>query len=172
MGRNEQRDKIRLPLRHTLFVLVIILALLQPLSVAEAGWLDRMKEIYQLPEHVEDIQQRYDETKQQLDEQVGKLEEQKEQLTAQQDKLAESIRQSQLREEQLIAQNRVLQEQNETLQERLLVMEQAEEAKDARMRKLTTMGITAISLVIGYFLLGRLFRVVVWRRQKGKLRYK
>ncbi|MNI36829.1 hypothetical protein D3C73_908950 [compost metagenome] len=168
-NKDHRLHKQKLKWGQCALALLVVITLLQPFSVVEAGWFDRVKDIYQLPDHVEDIQQQYDETKRQLNEQMDKLADQKELLAQQQDKITESIKQSLEREEQLIAQNRQLQEQNQGLQQRLMVMEEAAKAKEARNRKITIMIITAVSLVLGYFLLGRLFRVAVWRRHKGRL---
>ncbi|NOU93629.1 hypothetical protein GC093_10400 [Paenibacillus sp. LMG 31456] len=141
---------------QALITIIIAAALLQPFSAVEAGLLDRVKDIYQLPEQIESIQKGYDATKQQLEEQK--------------DKLAETMRQSAQAEERLIAQNKQLQEQNEALQKRIQTMEQTAQDKNALTRKITTIAITAVFLVIGYFVLGRVLRITVWRRKNSKLR--
>ncbi|WP_336747163.1 hypothetical protein [Paenibacillus sp. y28] len=131
-------------------------ALLQPLSAAEAGLIDRVKEIYRLPEQMESIQQEYDATKQQLEEQ--------------RDKLQEAVQQSKEAQERLIAQNKQLQEQNEALLRSIQAMEQAEQERRARTRNITTLAVTAAILAAGYFVSGRFIRLAVWRRHKSKLR--
>jgi CHASE3 domain sensor protein len=141
---------------QALLAIGIAAALLQPYSTAEAGLLDRVKDIYQLPEQLEGIQKEFDSTKQQLEEQK--------------DKLAETMRQSKEAQDRLIAQNKQLLEQNEALQSRIQAMEQTALDKNARTRKITTIAVTAVILVIGYFVLGRVLRITVWRRQKRKLR--
>lgn len=70
---------------HTIGVLLIWIGIMFPTTVAQASWLDRVKDIYQLPENVEQIQKDYEATKQQLEEQK--------------DKLSETIRHSQETEE-------------------------------------------------------------------------
>ncbi|MDR6552005.1 hypothetical protein [Paenibacillus qinlingensis] len=137
-------------------VLVILLSLLYPAPAAHASWLDRIKDIYQLPSNVEQIQKDYDATKQQLEEQK--------------DKLSEAVRQSQEIEQRLLSQNEALKKDNEQLQERLKAMEQVALDKDKRNRKITYMIITAAALVVGYFLLGRVFRFFVWQRRKRGMR--
>ncbi|MCR8633795.1 MULTISPECIES: DUF3450 domain-containing protein [Paenibacillus] len=141
---------------QALMVVGIAAALLQPYSTVEAGLLDRVKDIYQLPEQVESIQKEFDATKQQLQEQK--------------DKLTETVRQSMQTEERLIAQNKQLQEQNEALQRRIQSMEQTAQDKNAFTRKITTIAITAVILVLGYFVLGRVLRITVWRRQNSKMK--
>ncbi|MGO4495304.1 hypothetical protein AB4114_05260 [Paenibacillus sp. 2RAB27] len=137
-------------------VLIIIVGFMYPTPAAHASWLDRVKEIYQLPSNVEQIQKDYEATKQQLEEQK--------------DKLSEAVRQSQEIEDRLLSQNEALKKDNEQLQERLKAMEQVALDKDKRNRKITYMVITAAALVVGYFLLGRVFRFFVWQRRKRGMR--
>lgn len=137
-------------------ILVILIGLMYPAPAAHASWVDRVKEIYQLPSNVEQIQKDYEVTKQQLEEQK--------------DKLSEAVKQSQEIQDRLLSQNDVLKKDNEQLQERLKAMEQVALDKDIRNRKITYMVITAAALVVGYFLLGRVFRIIVWRRKKRGMR--
>ncbi|OAS13190.1 hypothetical protein [Paenibacillus oryzisoli] len=137
-------------------VLVILFSLLYPAPAAHASWLDRIKDIYQLPSNVEQIQKDYEATKQQLEEQK--------------DKLSEAVKQSQEIQDRLLSQNEALKKDNEQLQERLKAMEQVALDKDKRNRKITYMVITTAALVVGYFLLGRVFRFFVWQRRKRGMR--
>lgn len=75
-------------------ILVIMFGFMYPASAVQASWLDRVKDIYQLPENVEQIQKDYEATKQQLEDQK--------------DKLSEAIRHSQETEERLLGQNETL----------------------------------------------------------------
>jgi septal ring factor EnvC (AmiA/AmiB activator) len=148
---------------QAILTVCVVISLLLPVSVAQANIIDRVKDIYQLPEDFNKMQQEYEATKQQL-------EEQKQKLTEQKDKLAEAMQSSKETQDQLIAQNRQLQEQNASLQQRLQIMEKAASDKANRNRKITYIISTAILLIVFYFVSGRLFRLAVWRRQKGKLR--
>lgn len=165
LGKEPRLDKpearrARRRARGAVLGALALAALLVPLSTAHAGLLDRMKEIYQLPEQVESAQKQYEEAKRELADQAGRLEEQKDQLT-------ETIRQSEETQRQLTTQNEQLREQNAALQERLLAMEQAEQERRANSRRLTMLGAAAAALVAGYFVLGRLIRVIVWKRTKA-----
>lgn len=142
-------------LGQALAILVIVIGLTLPPPAAHASWLDQIKNIYQLPSNVEQIQKDYEATKQQLDEQK--------------DKLSDAVKQSQEMQDRLLSQNEALQKENEQLQERLKAMEQIAQDKDKRNRKITYMIITVAALVVGYFLLGRVFRLIVWRRKKRGL---
>lgn len=142
--------------RGAVVTLCAFLLLLQSVSTAEAGFVDRVKNIYQLPEQLDEIQKKYD---------AAKL-----QLELQNEKLSESIRQSKETEEKLIAQNQQLQAQKDELQQRLQTMEQQARDKEARTRKLTMLAVTAALLVVGYFVTGRFIRWMVWRRARENLR--
>ncbi|NHN28869.1 hypothetical protein [Paenibacillus agricola] len=137
--------------------------LLQPFSTVHAGFFDRVQDIYRLPEQMETVEKQYEATKQQLQEQVKKFDEQK-------DQLAETIARSKATEERLLAQNKQLMAQNEALQHSIQAAEQAKLEQQARTRKYIMFGITAVLLVAGYFVAGRLIRVAVWKRQKRSLR--
>ncbi|WP_028550214.1 hypothetical protein [Paenibacillus sp. UNC451MF] len=143
-------------LGQALLSIGITAALVHPFTTVEAGVLDRVKDMYQLPEHVESIQKEFDATKQQLEEQRNKL--------------AESVQQSREAIDLLNAQNKQLLEQNEALQSRIQMMEQTSLDKKAQTRKITSIALTVIFLIIGYFLIGRLIRILVWRRQNSNLR--
>ncbi|WP_282942542.1 hypothetical protein [Paenibacillus sp. RC67] len=147
---------MRSRLGQALMTLGITAALLQPFTTVEAGVLDRVKDMYQLPEHVESIQKEFDATKQQLEEQRNKL--------------VESVQQSREAIDLLNIQNKQLLEQNEALQTRIQMMEQTSLDKKAQNRKITMIAVTVIFLIIGYFLIGRLIRIMVWRRQNSNLR--
>ncbi|OPH49634.1 hypothetical protein BC351_36930 [Paenibacillus ferrarius] len=137
-------------------LLVILIGFMYPVSAAQASWLDRIKDIYELPENVQQIQKDYEATKQQLEDQK--------------DKLSETIQRSKDTEEKLLGQNDALKKENEQLQERLKAMEQVALDKDKRNKKILYMAVTAVLLVVLYFVLGRVFRFIVWRRQKRHMR--
>lgn len=137
-------------------ILMILFGFMYPASAVQASWLDRVKDIYQLPENVEQIQKDYEATKQQLEDQKGML--------------SEAMRHSQETEERLLGQNEALKRENDQLQERLKAMEQVALDKEKRNRKLTYLAVTAALLIVLYFVLGRVFRFIVWRRQKRGMR--
>ncbi|MNQ81745.1 hypothetical protein D3C85_967790 [compost metagenome] len=146
----------RIVIGQAVVVLMISIGFLYLAPTAQASLLDQVKGIFQLPSNVEQIQKDYESTKQQLEEQK--------------DKLSEVVRQSQEVQDRLLSQNEALKQDNEQLQERLKAMEQIALDKDKRNQKITYMVITAAALVVGYFLLGRVFRIIVWRRKKRGMR--
>jgi septal ring factor EnvC (AmiA/AmiB activator) len=141
---------------RALLAFIAVISLLIPVSAVHAGFIDRAKNIYQLPDEFNKMQQEYENTKKQLDEQKQKL--------------TEAMQNSKAAQEQLIAQNRRLEEQNKILQQRIQAMEKVASDKEKRNRTIIFLISAAILLIVLYFISGRLFRVVVWRRQRKKFR--
>ncbi|QGQ94861.1 hypothetical protein EHS13_08220 [Paenibacillus psychroresistens] len=142
-----------------------------PPATAEANFFDTIKDIYHLPSDVENLQNQYEEAKKSYEETKQQLETQKQQLVDQSQKLEEQSKQlleeaqkARETEEQLTGQNKELQDQNNELQTRLQVMEETVSSKDKWIHRIKVTGITLVSLVVLYFLLGRLFRVFIWKR--------
>jgi regulator of replication initiation timing len=144
MGSNrELRER-----SHILFIGQVLAAalfmilFLCPASTAEANVIDKIKGLYDLPGDVDQLKKQYEDTKQQLEDQKAKLEEQ-------------------------IHRNSQLQDENKTLQTRLQDMEQSViQAKNKRVQQFKIAAITIASLIILYFMLGRLFRYLIWQRNK------
>jgi hypothetical protein len=148
---------------------LIGIVLLLPISTAEANFFDTIKDIYNLPKDVENLQKQYeeakksyDETKQQVEEQKQLLEDQKNQLLAASQKALET-------EKRLAQQNKELQDHNDELLTRLQAMEETVSSKDKWIHRIKVTGITLVSMVVLYFVLGRLFRVVIWRRNNRRV---
>jgi uncharacterized integral membrane protein len=158
MQLNEERAKRRRKLwfGRAVLIAVVMLFLMQNASTAQASLLDRAREFYQLPENLDNLQKEYANTKQQLEDQKNKL--------------TDAIRTSKETEERLINQNQELQKQNAELQQRLQAMEKVALDKEKRGSRLTQIIITGIVLIVLYFVIGRLFRLSVWRRQKKRSR--
>ena len=155
--------------RKSRLILVVLMGitLMFPISQVKANViLDRILDIYQLPGNVENLQKQYEETKQQYEETKQKFTETKQQMEEQKEKLLETTRKALETEQLLLNQNRQLESNNKVLQERVKVMEQLVQAKDKRFRLYKNIAITLIALLILYFLGGRLFRVLIWQRNK------
>jgi septal ring factor EnvC (AmiA/AmiB activator) len=151
---------------HLLFIgqvlaaVLFMILFLFPASTAEANVMDKIKGLYDLPGDVESLKKQYENTKQQLEDQKAKLEEQK-------DKLADTMQKAKETEDRLTSRNNQLQEENKTLQTRLQDMEQSViQAKNKRVHQLKIAVITITSLMVLYFVLGRLFRYLIWQRNK------
>jgi septal ring factor EnvC (AmiA/AmiB activator) len=130
-----------------------------PVSIAKANFFDTIKNIYNLPKDVENLQKQYEEAKKSYDETKLLVEEQKQQLL-------EVTRKAQETEDRLIAQNKELQANNDAFKTRIKAMEEAVSSKDKWIQRIKTTGITLVVLVVLYFVIGRVFRVMIWRRNK------
>lgn len=149
---------------------VITVIFLLPAPVAEANVIDRIKDIYQLPGNVDNLQKQYEATKQQYEEAQTQIEETQKQVEAQKEQLSDAIKKAQETENLLTSQNGQLKLENDALQLRLQAMEKATQLKDKRLRQIKYTGIIIAVLIIIYFLSGRMFRVAIWRR-KNKLNH-
>ncbi|MFD0959896.1 type VII secretion EssA family protein [Paenibacillus chungangensis] len=136
---------------------------------AHANMFERIKDIYDTPERLQELQNQYNDTKEQLE---GQLKTQLEQLEAQRKQLEESRRQT---EELLQSQaemqrrNADYRQQNEALvaenQELMNRMQQAEENRKSLIRKVTWTAGILIGLIALYALAVRVWRFMVWRKQ-------
>jgi len=143
-------------------VLTLLLFAALPALPAEANMLDRIRDIYNAPDKVDELREQYEETARSLEEQSRKLTEAEASLEAY------SAEQARIREENELyrQQNEALRTQNLLLSERLEQLEQDKADKQSTYRKwMMTIG-TAIALVVGYVLSIRLWRYSEWRRRK------
>lgn len=131
---------------------VFMLFLLMPNPTAEASVFDRIKDIYNTPEKIDELQQQYTDA-------VSSLEEQKQQLE-------QSIQQQQ----ELILQNEQYRLQNEQLmlENTKLVneMELVKQDRDSFIRKLIYTVVIFAIFILAYIVSVRVWRYVVWRKQK------
>ncbi len=148
-------------------VIGIALAVLSMLSAeqAEAGVMDRIKDIYYAPDKVEELQQTYTESVQRLDEQLeaqrAQLEESREQVERMHQQQAELMQaNAEYRDE-----NAALQAQNEALLSR---MEQMEQDRRSLIRNIATTIAVITGLVMLYAVSIRVWRYLAWRRHSGK----
>ena len=138
-------------------------------SPVHANLFDRVKDIYQTPERLQQLQNQYDETKMQLEEQ---LEAQREMLRAQAEQLETSRKQAEelmKRQERIERENESFRRQNEALlAERQELIERIEQAEEAR-RSAIRLAVMSAGILIGLFALYafsiRIWRYAVWRRQ-------
>jgi peptidoglycan hydrolase CwlO-like protein len=156
---------------YTLAIIIIAATVsLWPLQ-AEAGIWDRMKDIYNAPEQLEEFQkaltEEYERMQTTVDKQKAALEETREEAKAAAERF-EAEQQMWLAEnERIQAENKALQERNQQLTERLENLEAEQSGREALTRKLIMIGLSAIGMLFGYFILMRLFRFLIWKRQKS-----
>lgn len=148
-------------LRHG-FVLALLLFVALPALPAEAGMFDRIRDIYNAPDKVDELREQYEETARSLEEQRRKLTEAEASLDAY------SAEQERMRQENELyrQQNEELRTQNTLLTDRLGQLEKDKADKKAMYRRWMTMIGTAVALIVGYVLSIRLWRYSEWRRRK------
>ncbi|WP_405461188.1 hypothetical protein [Paenibacillus sp. HJGM_3] len=124
---------------------------------ASAGFISGVKSFFQLPGEVDRLQTQYEDTKQQLDRANQELD-----VVSREAK--ETLQQFKESEQKLIEQNARLAEQNEQLQRSIQLLQQAERERAAKYRRTMTMIFTAAGLIVLYFVLNRVMRVVLRTR--------
>lgn len=143
-----------------LIVLTTLLTLSLPQPVAHAGMFDRIKDIYNTPEKLDELQQQYSDAQALLENQAEKLEQSlivTEQLTQKQAELTEQNEHYRLQNEELLAQNSSLQAE----------MEQMKQQRQSLISKLITTAVVIVSLIVLYFASLRIWRFAVWRKQRS-----
>lgn len=124
---------------------------------ASAGFMDTVKGIFHLPGKVDKLQNQYDDAKQQLDDANRQLD-----SVTRESK--EAMQQWKDSEQKMLQETERLARQNEQLQQSIRDLQQAEQERSAKYRRTITMLGTAVGLVMLYFLLGRVLRVVLRSR--------
>ncbi len=119
-----------------------------PEAQAEGLW-DRVKDVYHMPETVDKLEAQLSETMRQSEE------------------AAERFREAQNR---LMSENEALRRSNEALEARLLAAEATIVEQRASGARWTRVLIAGAALLLGYFALARLLRLLVWRRQHREAR--
>jgi predicted nuclease with TOPRIM domain len=153
------------PVRTIVVIVVWAVLTVTAAGQAEAGVVDRIKDIYYAPDKVEELQQTYTENMQRLDEQLDAQRAQLEESRQQ----AERMRQQQAELMQANAEyrdeNAALQAQNEALLSR---MEQMENDRRSLIRTIATTVAAVTGLVMLYAVSIRVWRYLAWRRHGGK----
>ncbi|THF73306.1 hypothetical protein [Cohnella fermenti] len=140
---------------------------------AEAGFVDRIKDIYEAPDKLEEIQSEYNQTKEELNRQAEQfaaereeLQQRTEALIGQNESLAEQNGTLADRNDTLASQNESLAAQNAALLERLEQAQRDKERKAALTRKIILTAVTIVGFGLAYFLSIRLWRFAAWRRHR------
>ncbi|WIV20072.1 hypothetical protein QPK24_04975 [Paenibacillus polygoni] len=101
-----------------------------------------------------------------LPEEVNKLQQSYEQTMTELSSAKENIESFQAHNEELIAQNQYLMEQNESLTSMVSQLQKAEEQRMKTQKRVTTTVITAIGLILFYFVLVRIIRYRMQRHSR------
>ncbi|MCA0756087.1 hypothetical protein KP806_13605 [Paenibacillus sp. N4] len=125
-----------------------------------AGFFDRIKEIYNTPEKISELEAQYLEAKAALDEQQEELEQSRiaaEEYARKQQELAGQNEQYRLQNEQLIARNAGLQSE----------LERMKSDRESFTDMLFRIAAIVAALAAAYYVSLRLWRYSVWRRQRS-----
>ncbi|GKU77882.1 hypothetical protein [Paenibacillus sp. L3-i20] len=138
----------------TAFIFVVMLYPFAS-SIANAGVIDRIKDIYEAPDKLQEIQDNYDATKALME---GQLESQREELELSKQQASELLAQ----QESYRKQNELLMAENQQLLER---MEKMEANRQSIYSKIAYTVGTLIALIALYAISVRIWRYIVWRKQ-------
>lgn len=129
---------------------------------AHAGWVDRVRDVFQAPAEVDKLKEQYDEMKSGYDATVEQLEETRRQAEEAQ-RLTEEYRRTQ---ERLLSDNEALAEQNRQLAQTLAELKDSDEARTRQAKRIKMMIWMAVLLIAGYFGIGRVARYLMRARSR------
>lgn len=130
---------------------------------AQAGMLDRIKGIYEAPEQLDEMREQYQELQSTYEEQKRETMEALESTRMEAERLAAEQQRWQEENERVREENATLEAQNQLLQERVALLEQQEASRQSLTDRVVRVAITALCLLVGYFLTVRIFRYYIWR---------
>src|SRR4030095_6193285 len=133
------------------FLSFILISIPQP--IAHAGFFDRIKDIYNTPEKISELEQQYIEAKEALADQKQQLEES-----------AKAAAEYALKQQQLQEQNEQLIAQNASLQAE---MDRMKQDRQSLISKLINTVIIIAAVFVSYIASIRIWRYVVWRKQRS-----
>lgn len=133
------------------FLTSILIAAPQP--TAHAGFFDRIKDIYNTPEKISELEQQYIEAKEALADQRQQLEE----SARKQQELLEQNEQFRQQNEQLIANNASMQAE----------MERMKQDRQSFLSKLMNTVIILAAVIVLYIVSIRVWRYMIWRKQRS-----
>jgi len=154
--------KSKRALRGCGLVIAFMAVFFLPVHTADANVFNRIKDIYNAPDKVDELREQYDET-------VKSLEQQRQKLTEAESAMSQyAAEQQRIKEENELyrQQNEELRTQNALMAERLAQLEKDKADKQATYRRWLTMIVAAVALVGGYVLSIRIWRYSVWRSRK------
>ncbi|REK74307.1 hypothetical protein [Paenibacillus paeoniae] len=161
---------MRLTKAIIIVLLLFIISFPMASSKAHAGMFDRLKDIYQAPDKLAELKGQYESTKQMLE---GQLEAQREQLELTRQQASDLLAQQEAllaQQEGLIAEQEELLKNNEALkldnQTLIAQMEAAEAKKQSLFSKAILIAVSLIAVLAAYALSVRIWRFVVWRKQR------
>lgn len=146
-------------MRHSLWKALVITSFLSfiliiiPQPTVHAGLIDRIKDIYNTPEKISELQQQYIEATEALAKQQQQLEES-----------AKAAAEYAMKQQELLEQNNQLIAQNAELQAE---MDRMKQDKQSFISKLINTVIIIAAVFVAYIVSLRVWRYVVWRKQRS-----
>lgn len=158
---NKTCRRVRLGAAAVLAAACVALWGAEPLP-AYAGWVDRVRDVFQVPGEVDKLKEQYNEMKSGYDATVEQLEETRRRAEEAQ-RMTEEYRRTQ---EQLLSDNAALAEQNRRLADTLEQLKDSEQARTRSAARVKRLIWTGVLLVAGYFGISRVARYVMRARVK------
>lgn len=133
--------------RIIMFILLLVsifsVSLSGPVPQAQAGIWDWMNDISELPSDFNELQSKYD----QIEKNLKASQEQYENMM-----------------KQLNTENEQLRLKNDQLSERILLLEKENQLQQQRMSWIIKTALTLVGLLVFFFVVTRVMRIMVWRR--------
>lgn len=144
--------------RFRLLFTAMILFILTAAAAAEtasAGVFDRIKDIYETPDRIDELRESYDASIKAVEGQLEESRRQAEQMLQRQEQLEQS-------NEEYRARNEALAQENERL---VAQMDELEQSRQSLFRKAAIAAGAVVALIAAYAVSVRIWRYLTWRRQ-------
>ena len=143
-----------------------------------AGWLDNIKDVFTLPQKVNSLQEQYEIAKEQMNFARQETLKAMEEMEKNRQVLEHSLRQTEKSlkdtistlesykesQQKLTDENRKLQELKSELQQRVESLRASEQKRSQRYRQIMSVILTAAGLILLYFIIARVMRMVLRSR--------
>lgn len=131
-------------------------------ETASAGVFDKIKDIYEAPDRIDELRESYDASIKAVEGQLDESRRQAEQLLQRQEELEQSNEEYRARYEESLARNEALSQENQRLVNQ---MDELEQSRQSMFRKAAVAAGAVVALIAAYALSVRIWRFLTWRRQ-------
>lgn len=147
------------PLQLLLLIpLMFVLGLGAPAHV-QAGFWDWVTGVSEIPSEFDKLKGKYEQMERSLQETQDKYNEMTDKFRTETDMLR-------AQNDQLLEQNSELQKYNKEMADRLMLLEERDQLQRQQTKRIVTVVMVAIGLLVLYFILTRVMRVLVWQRKR------
>ncbi|MFD1956358.1 hypothetical protein ACFSL6_19775 [Paenibacillus thailandensis] len=130
--------------------IIAAILIIFPGPVAEAGFFDRIGDIYNAPDKINEIERQYSEANEALAKQL--------------EQTLQAVEDSEQKQQELVELNKRLIAQNESLQAEI---ERLQRQKELLKQKAVYTGVIAAVLIAAYIVSVRVWRYMAWRRHQN-----